>query len=495
MNPATVIENIDSSLRAPRLDLGDIIHAPKSKPGNPNVEALCVALTDIPTSLEAFKEMSKPNGKEFGIVRLGLLQVGRPGFSTAPYKSGKPDAGITTEPLYTINEQGQTVFRPWNKVSNNKDRGPVSDNAELFSSAPVGSVLTHFLWEEAYTNTSSLFVQGSDSDPHRYADSVDTIVAGSFVVVELKACNADQAVKGSLIKLSRMLPLHPKYLSWGLLQKLPCRLDDVGAIRGVLQSPQFSAVSKNLSVGNTSLLKMAITKDYFCSYDERGFFVLCNETNSSRVRIHEDRVFAMLGSREVDKCNRMMDVLAACSAAHLLIETEDKQEPFSEECTNALAVLPDERQLLSIEALSALCLDREVNGEGNNNVIHESETSMLAECAEMGRDGIVWHYGQTMPTKNGASCAFAFAIGLGEDNADSEEQTETSPKPGLLSLVRPAGRHYEVRVIATKTPADFVSANGTLVPLSETREMLTFYCAPQEMGTASQKRKRVSWFD
>ena len=90
------IEALSNAHPASRLDLGGLLNADRAKPGNANVEVLCMAMQDMPLTTEALK-VAKGDAEWLRMqwLLLALLKISKimPGQAGAVRRQGKCRAG------------------------------------------------------------------------------------------------------------------------------------------------------------------------------------------------------------------------------------------------------------------------------------------------------------------------------------------------------------------------------------------------------------------
>lgn len=201
----TAVQDVLAPVRSSLGPLGTNI-----TPRQPDVEILGMLMTDLPMTSSAFENMRRAN--EWVSMSVAVVAVGPPGFSSVPYTSTKKtgERDENTQALYTVTDDGNTMFSTFEKAKNNKDRGSRavkmgmdgSPDSMIDATAVLepGVCLSTFIREDVYSPSSTFFVH----DESVLEVDSGVIRAGSLVYMQLGTKNVEQAMKGQLIKFKKI---------------------------------------------------------------------------------------------------------------------------------------------------------------------------------------------------------------------------------------------------------------------------------------------------
>ena len=353
------IEALCNAHPASRLDLGGLLNADRAKPGNANVEVLCMAMQDMPLTPEALK--AAKGDAEWLRMQWLLLAVGPPGFSTAPYKSSAKEQGPGTA-TYTVDDSGATVFKAWQKVSNNKDRGAVSEESKHWSRVPPGTFMTGFVRDENLDAKVLRLRSNAPENTYVFDDTdTSTLPRHSFVILEMKSSHVDNADKGQLLKISKIMPIKHSAVPWNMLNSIPTDFEKARGLQDWLRGDDAVAVNKSLTTwsdngtnkGPSIVHMMVLSKDCFWSIEDDKF-VLVNEATGCCVRVDKKTVMRTVPCEDLQAAQKLLDVMSACGAVRVLVQTWAKQVPYDDKESVGLAVFVDLREMMKLDLLAAL---------------------------------------------------------------------------------------------------------------------------------------------
>ena len=416
MPASTVLVQLSDALPSTRLDLGNIINAERPKAGNANVEVLCMSMQPMPLTAAALKSMR--GEAEWVRMQWLIVAVGPPGFSTAPYKSSAKEQSAGT-PMYSVDDSGATVFKAWQKVGNNKDRGDVSKEVQHWSRIPAGTFITGFIREENLDTKMMKLKSNCPQNKYAFDDSaVDILPKHSFAIVEMKSSHIDNASKGQLLKLAKIMPIPRHVVPWNMLNSLPKSLEGTLAIQQWMRADEALAVHKSLTFWNEdngkkgpcSVHTMCLSKDWFWNCEEDDKFVLVNEHNNCSVQFSAEIVHTALsafGVEEQDTVSsnktqqKMLDIFSACGAVHVMVQTWATQMPYDEMESVGLGIFIDMRAMLNVDFMTALndmnngTTSKNVNAFKDYLVMHADDDACILThklqnaCIFMSRDCVL----------------------------------------------------------------------------------------------------------
>jgi len=317
----------------------------------PDVEVAAILLKPFPITPDKFKELA--GGRDFMTMQFAVLDVGGPGFSSVPYGK-KGEKALQPLPLYTKGADGATVFHSFKKAESNLERGVRVDKEEQEDGTPVdvtcslapGLCVSTYLREE--TLKGNVFFQGKLEGPDRARpqelqyvklapDSElwagDVIPENTVVWLQVGVCNSNQAMKGSLIKIKKVMPAENGAALGPLISAMPRSPSDFDEAMDHNKS-RYPAISSALYAGNTKLFAATPESTAYANYDEAsGGFVLCDfGSGMSEVVIAKALVTKAFCCSDIVVCQRMLDVAVATGALEVRLWRA---------CVSALACLMD----------------------------------------------------------------------------------------------------------------------------------------------------------
>ena len=327
-----------------KLQLGSILHAHQGHgTEGPDVEVLMVALDDVPMDVKQF-DVFKGVRKCLPIKWL-VLCVGPPGFSTAPYTIKDNKDKEKSKPLYCADEDGNTVFRAWHKVSNQKERGAVSEEStEHHSTLPAGAVVSTFMWDETFS--SGVIVSGKgegNSTKNPYMAYYDRVIPrGTVCVVSAKACNTEKASVGNGIAIKKIMPIVRSLVPETFMRGMPSSQENAQVLEHRLQDGEGFKAIRSLVAGNTVFSDMQVGNKYFWYLDaerESPIYQLYSEEdgNTSDVWLHEGMVRQALGvsaAYDSNDLGQTLDVLSACKALRVVVDSKVNRRQNAEDGRN-----------------------------------------------------------------------------------------------------------------------------------------------------------------
>ena len=247
----------------------------------PDVEVMCMLLNDLPLTVPAFDAMRKSN--DWISMAVGVVAAGPPGFSSVPYSSSKKpgEKDVEQSRLYTVSESGKTVFSTFEKMKNNKDRGKrvevmdvlTGDGEKRAVNATAvltpGVCLSTYIREDFYTGGSAFYVREE-------GDEAEMLPAGTLIYMAMGTKNAEQAIKGQLLKFKKIkrctnpssaMSLHYNYL--------PTSLDVVKDICKQ-SAEEYPSIGKQINqyVKNAAMGGLVNEKAYVSYNDQKNEVIL-----------------------------------------------------------------------------------------------------------------------------------------------------------------------------------------------------------------------------
>ena len=303
----------------------------------PDVEVAAMLLRPLPLTAGKFAELA--GGKDFMSMQFVVLEVGGPGFSSVPYGK-KGEKAANQLPLYTRTpEGGHTLFHTFKKVESNLERGPRSTTEEgengpvdLACTLAPGLSLSMYIRPENFkgnvfyngrleggdrSKPSELqYVKLSEGSPYW---QTDVIPENTVVFVQVGVCNAEQALKGSMLKVKKIMPADAPGALGLALEAMPRSLQ---AFEDNMQShkDKFPGLQRSLYAGNSRLMAGEPDKHAYCNHDEAtASFVICDfGAGISEVHVAEALVSKAFCCSDKAVCQKMLDVAIAARAIQVL---------------------------------------------------------------------------------------------------------------------------------------------------------------------------------
>lgn len=312
----------------------------------PDVEVLLVTMNELPLTSAKFKELSK--GKDFISMRVCVLGVGPPGFSSVPYtaskKAGDKESGALL-PLYSTFKhekngayEGLTRFHTWKKCTNNKDRGARVDEIDVEEgkencekmdctcALPAGLCLSFFVQEENLFKGERPVLIDKRSEP-----DADVLPAYSCIFAQITTKNATQAREGSMLKLKRILVLDriPSALVKTCItqSRFPSMAEEFEELQSCTKL-DFPVLSKNIYVGHTKVFRQRVQPRWFADIDvERSDCVLIVNPQTYEEYVIPVQV-AMQATKgaTIERAVKLLNLCIAGNAVELLLRTVTTNE-------------------------------------------------------------------------------------------------------------------------------------------------------------------------
>ena len=132
---------------------------------------------------------------------------------------------------------------------------------------------------------------------------------------QVGVCNSDQAVKGSLLKVKKIMPAAKPAVLGHVITTMPQSLaafDD----NMELHRTTYPAISRVLYQGNTKIMACTPERTAYSNYDEAAAgFLLCDVgAGISEVFVPLKIVVDALACSDVHVCQKMLDVVMAAGA-------------------------------------------------------------------------------------------------------------------------------------------------------------------------------------
>lgn len=394
---STELEKICAPMK---LQLGSILHAHQGHgTEGPDVEVLMVALDDVPMDVKQFDVFK--NGRKCLPIKWLVLCVGPPGFSTAPYtvKDTKDKKG---KPLYCADEDGNTVFRAWHKVSNQKERGAVSEESiEHHSTLPAGAVVSTFMWDETFS--AGVIVSGKgegNSVKNPYMAFHDRVIPrGTICVVSVKASNTEKASSGNGVAIKKIMPIMSSLVPETFMRGLPSSQENAQILEHRLQDGESFKAIRSLVAGNTVFSDMHVGNKYFWYLDaerENPIFQLYNEDdgNTSNVWMHEGIVRRAMGvgaAYDGNELGKTLDVLSACKALHVIVDNKVSRRHNAEDGRNGAMLYISSTHMAGFDMLQqALKLKPETVIKSAGTYLTWMDEASMFVASNASGERIVW---------------------------------------------------------------------------------------------------------
>lgn len=334
-------------------------------PVQPDVEVLAVCNRPIPLTEEAFAALAG-QGKDFYKMEFYVAKVGPPGFSSVPYISAakKMSSDKTkTDPLYDLNENGETVMYTFEKSKKNTDKGDrvleikVSDEDEATTDARTvlanGVVVTEFMRTDTFGG--KFFANSIEDMKRTYPD--ERIEAGTMVYLQIGICNAEQAAKGRALKVRKLkvADIPTDYLK-------ACNLPETDeAYDAALSKMQKQAtVSKQISTGKFKILFKQVANAAFVTYDEdSGKYVLS--------RMDKSGLDVEIPTNVIEKCCRCVDKETTIRLLNLFINMKACHVLVRKSMLGDTSAAAGEASFSGVALVMVLDIHKQI---GSNHLMH-----------------------------------------------------------------------------------------------------------------------------
>jgi hypothetical protein len=343
----------------------------------PDVEISAILMRSMPLTTEKFNELS--GGKDFMPLQFVVLEIGAPGFSSVPYSNKKGEKALNPLPLYT-RHGGETVFHTFAKAESNLERGPRVDSVtgadgeeqKLACTLVPGLSLSVFLRADALKG--NVFFNSRMEGPDRSKPSelqyvklgekspfweTDVIPENTIVYMQIGVCNAEQAAKGSMLKIKRVMPAEKSVAMGQALAGMPGTTEDFDE-RNDKHKTENPSISRAIYPGNNKFVACVPDSQAYCNFDEaQGTFMLCDfGSGMSEVAVEARLVCDVFGCSEHSVCEKLLDLAMATGSLQVLVRTSVNSDnmdfgsgasPF-----RGVYVHLDTNKMLSLELVKAL---------------------------------------------------------------------------------------------------------------------------------------------
>lgn len=477
--------------------------------GAPDVECAALVLTDVPLIAEAFE-----GGRDWAIVKVLLVQVGPPGFSMAPYSSGKPVDKKELRRLYELSEEGDTVLYSFKKVSNNKNKGerveqgetPDGQTVDLRTPLLAGTVVKLFLQKDKVAMNSmgaeGHLVAGAsgDSSPFVNLDNVRVattkLCAGDCVVVNVRSKNAEQAGKGNLLNVTKLTVVRRALFRHEVAARMPASPARYEELAGTVS--KFAGLKECVDMERATFFALTPNADWYVSskdFDETRNLVLCDGAANAFVlpwRLVREVFNCRAVAEGCKSVRKVLDMMLARECLKITVRLPSfRGLRFNDEEAMVLHLSVDEARFLDIDALRAVKgAQTAVDGLSASVVQHEGATWVAAEmlerripCGEAARSMVVcvcaaeesgsdeW-WGEHLATEGGAAIDAAFSF---------------APPPGTSYKMHLCTRKSEAWNVAT----DFTSVEAAREQGALTLHATVWWQSQSGGGRGGGGRKRM----
>ena len=482
--------------------------------GNPDIEVNAVVLEKVPVSDNAFKTLAE--GRDWYIVNFLVTKVGPVGFSSVPYQNNKKNKDKKDLlPLYEEASDG-VLMHSFEKTVSNKDKGvrvtshTNEDGLEKMLSAPIvpGMIFSRFVTSDnvkdneesdgVVTLASSKTPETSGFFFHAQKDVVvpSVLDVGSPVVLHIRAKNKEQALKGSLMNIVRVMIIPDSVVSNAFFDSFPDSFESFKELEK--RVCEYESIQNCTKMRRGTYCQISLDEGWWCSRGESGGLVFSNSENyimvtESVIRraLYKDR------DSEVDMCmaRKFMDIAFACKAVTILAK-----DPVVNGITfgsgvdaslkSALLVVIDQNKLLGLDSMAKLgCWPNSHDILSNKNEISikllRSDDAEFLICVQ--RDNKV-----VCSDNISDSMSVLTEINMEADVEDHQQQSHAQ-----LSMSKPGQKHYSVRLGVVKRQDWSLSEINTLDDWFSSKDngIVKFHCdlhyAPG-MKSVGNKRMRES---
>ena len=449
----------------PSVDLGNMTREGR----NPDVECLAIALGELPIVADNF------GSQEWKVGKFVVVKVGPPGFARVPYLSKAKDKDKPSlndlKSLYEVNQDGDLQMSTFEKLSCLKDKG---DRVDIMSNGEPGNavvksgtVLKFFVQRNKIATKIGDDGMLQCNDPTQCIMTLDEdcigrsmISTGDFVVLNIRSKNCEQALKGSIVNVTKIKLLHRSDVASSDLYPFPKSLEQYQELK------QF--------IGRQATLKECVEMDkgkYFCFMTSNEWFVNSQDfettgsfTLSNGLEAYElpwKLVTEVMQCGPMLQCYRrarkVLELMMASGSVRVVVSMpgdvlfSDKDKP------RVLDFNVDYSKFLCLDSMRALERNGEIESERINGVFRK-ETSedgdeYLTVVAELKQNKVV----VGSETRNMIVCVDTRKC-TEKVETWQEQMEEDFPMGGLrpmpISLMPPPGESYKMS-LCSKAREDF----------------------------------------
>lgn len=482
--------------------------------GNPDIEVNAFVLERVPVSDTAFKTLA--DGKDWYIVNFLVTKVGPVGFSSVPYQNNKKVKDKKDLlPLYEETSDG-IMMHSFEKAMSNKDKGvrvtsyTTEEGVEKMLCANIvpGMILSRFVTsdnvkdnEESNGIVNLASSKAQDSSGFFFYSQQGTLVppvleVGSPVVLHIRAKNKEQATKGSLVNIVRVMIIADTAVSGAFFNSFPDSFEGYKDVeRGVCECESLQNCTK---MRRASYCQISPDEGWWCSCGENGGLVFSNSENDIVVNetvlkraLYQDNNTDF----DINVARRFMDIAFACKAVSVLVK-----DPVVNGITygsevdaalkRALLVVIDQNKLLGLHSMTKL------GYWPDNQDILSNKNEISIKLLKSGDEEYLICVQRDSKVVCGEDPSSMMSV-LTEINMQPDVDGSQQESHVKLSMSKPQQKHYSVRLGVVKQKDWNLSQVNSLDEWisSEENGVVKFYCdlhyAPG-MKSVGNKRMRES---
>ena len=448
-----------------------------------------------------------------------MTKVGPVGFSSVPYSNNKKTKDKKDLlPLYEADSDG-IVMHSFEKAMSNKDKGvrvasyKTEDGVEKKLSASIvpGMILSRFVTNDhvkdndennGVVTLASTKTQDSSACFFHAQQGVQVprvLEVGSTVVLHIRAKNKEQAIKGSLVNIVKVMLIPDSKVSSAFFDGFPSSFEAYKAMEKIVC--ESDSVQNCTKMCRAAYCQISLDESWWCSRGENGSMVFSNPEKD--VIVTENvlrRALLCENGSEMDSgmARRLMDIAFACKAVNVLVKdpvingiTYGSGENAASMC--ALLVTVDHNRLLGLDSMLKLGYwpdDNDIQSNKNEvsiKLLRSDEAEYLI-CVQRDYKVVC-----------GEDASERMAV-LAEIDMRTEAEGLRQEEHTQLSVSKPQQKHYSVRLGVVKGRDWNLAQVGSLSDWtsSQDTEAVKFYCnmhyAPG-LKSAGNKRMRESLDD
>ena len=438
--------------------------------GAPDIECTGIMLMPMPLVEAGFE-------RDFVIVKIMITAVGPPGWSSAPYMGQKKIPKSELRPLYDVDESGNTVMYSFKKVSNNKNKGDrvseaqTDDGETVTVKAPLvaGTVLKFFLRQDKCVNVMGqdgiLVGKGSgDASPFialdKYPVHKTRLEVGECVVINVRSKNAEQAVKGNMLNVTKLSMPPRTHFRHGLFARMPRSAAEYENIAADVMTQR--CLRECVEMENKTCYTLDLDSNWFLNssgFEETHQFILTDGSQNAFV-LPWCVICELFNCGEPKECykvvRKVLDMMLARDCVRITVKLSSfKGNIYNDDDAVVLHMCVDEERFLEVEALRQVRDGRPLMGTGvRASVAVEGGVTWLG--AELRDRPIVMNSGE----RHMIVCA-KLEADEGDDKWWEHRQSTIGcpPVEAAISFVQPPGKSFKMLLGTLKKQEFDVSAH------------------------------------
>lgn len=443
----------------------------------PDVEVLAVALREVPGNEERFNELRGP--RPWINLQFAVVAVGPPGFSSAPFLSSDPKKkDADTKPLYesvTKNDKQTTVFYPFAKTKNNKDRGPRRSHSDPIDGDDGQTVEKPLCAELLPGSIISTFLR-NENDPFT-TGKIDGVNKNDFVLLQVGSSNADAAEAGRLVKVKKMKAAPLSSYS-DLISKyandLPKSASEVDIVNSTIEQEFPSLSQSTIRSGQNKVFQLQVSKRATASYDGEDIEICNAGQDLGGIKLSYTEAMRTTCTSTPERACKFLNLAIALNAVSMVVRSID---------FTALqdGGWPDEALFVHID-LDKMLLLREIEAMDGVDSTTGEDMAIVAPCLEIFKpdsENVCWtNEGHLL--SNGDAVFFSLKLNKKTMDAGSvwNDKSPIKISDGCL------GEFYPLYIFKAKKTSliEMVACDA--------RQLVMVVQLRPECGSSASKRKR-----